>query len=139
MPSATAAPAAQPALPDDLLEGIFLRLDDAAELIRAYASCTSFRRIVSDRRFRSRCRSLHRPPAVGFLDCTRRSWINRISVYFYPAVPPHSSAPAARAVARDADFTYLALPLGLQLLARRRRPRWPHPPLQGHLDGAYSL
>ncbi|CAL4897864.1 unnamed protein product [Urochloa decumbens] len=102
---AAAALAAQPALPDDILEDIFLLLDDAADLVIAAASCTSFRRIVSDRRFRRHYRSLHRPPVLGFLDCARRRGKDRISVHFYPVEPPHSSAPAARAVVRDADFT----------------------------------
>ncbi|CAN6338928.1 unnamed protein product [Urochloa humidicola] len=106
---AAAAPAAQPELPDDILEDIFLRLDDAADLVRAAASCFSFRRIVSDRRFRRRYRCLHRPPVLGFIDCSSRHGLDRISavggVHFHPAEPPHSSAPAGRAVARDADFS----------------------------------
>ncbi|CAN6343783.1 unnamed protein product [Urochloa humidicola] len=103
-----AAPASQPALPDDLVEDIFLRLDDAANLVRAYAFCTSFRRIVSERRFRLRYRSLHRPPVLGFLDCSGHHGLdnNCISgVHFYPAELPHGSSPAARAVVRDADLT----------------------------------
>ncbi|CAL4905176.1 unnamed protein product [Urochloa decumbens] len=111
MPSSTAgriaaaARAAQPTLPDDLLEDIFLRLNDTADLVRAAASCTSSRRIISDHCFRRRYRCLHRPPVLGFLDCARRHGLDRISVNFYAAEPPHSSAPAARAVVRDADFT----------------------------------
>ena len=58
----------RPALPDELLEDIFLRLDDAADLARASASCTSFRRVVSSRRFLRRFRSLHTPPVLGFLE-----------------------------------------------------------------------
>jgi hypothetical protein len=44
-------------LPVDLLEDIFLRLDDAADLARASAACASFHRVVSD--------GLSRPVAVG--------------------------------------------------------------------------
>ncbi|KAL6623444.1 hypothetical protein ACP70R_033323 [Stipagrostis hirtigluma subsp. patula] len=98
MPSATA----QPVLPDELLEDILLRLDDAADLARASATCASFHRVVTDRRFLRRFRSLHSPPVLGLLldssDGSRKG--------FYPAQPPCRSAPAARAFAAAADFTF---------------------------------
>ncbi|KAL6629908.1 hypothetical protein ACP70R_029673 [Stipagrostis hirtigluma subsp. patula] len=100
MPSATAPPA----LPDELVEEILLRLDDAADLARASAACASFRRVVTDRRFLRRFRSLHPPPVLGLLDTTGR---NR---GFYQAQPPRRSAPAARAFAQAADFSFSFLP-----------------------------
>ncbi|KAF8692154.1 hypothetical protein HU200_039755 [Digitaria exilis] len=101
MPSSTArriaaSPAAQPSLPDELLEDIFLRLDDGEDLVRAYASCFTFRRVVSGRRFLRRYHSLHPPPVLGFLAVASDG-------PFHPAEPPHRSAPAAAAVARAAD------------------------------------
>ncbi|KAL6643828.1 hypothetical protein ACP70R_018594 [Stipagrostis hirtigluma subsp. patula] len=63
-----ATTATQLALPEEILEEIFLRLDAADDLARASAACTSFRRVVSARRFLRRFRSLHPPPVVGFLN-----------------------------------------------------------------------
>ncbi|RLM62050.1 hypothetical protein C2845_PM14G11240 [Panicum miliaceum] len=91
----------QPVLPDELLEDIFLRLDDAADLARASAACTSFRRVVSSRRFRSK----HTPPVLGFLE-----FIGVAGLHFHHAGPPHRSAPAARALAQAADFSFSFLP-----------------------------
>ncbi|BAT02076.1 Os07g0554100, partial [Oryza sativa Japonica Group] len=73
----------------------------AWDLVRASAACVSFRRLVTtDRSFLRRFRSLHAPPFVGFLD--HRG--------FHPALPPHPSAPVARAVADAADFALSFLP-----------------------------
>ncbi|KAL6847092.1 hypothetical protein ACP4OV_022945 [Aristida adscensionis] len=104
--TAAAAPAERPALPvpDELLEEIFVRLDAAADLARASAACASFRRVVSARRFLRRFRSLHPPPLLGHLDFERDRGA------FHPAEPPHRSAPAARALARAADFAFSFLP-----------------------------
>ncbi|CAN6329831.1 unnamed protein product [Urochloa humidicola] len=99
-------PAAQPALPDELLEDIFLRLDAAEDLARAAASCASFRRVVSARGFLRRFRSLHPPPILGFIDSTS----SHSATVFYQAQPPRKSAPAARAFAQAADFTFSFLP-----------------------------
>ncbi|XP_062204215.1 uncharacterized protein LOC133906358 [Phragmites australis] len=109
MPSATACPvaptpAAQPALPDELLEDIFLRLGDAADLARASASCTSFRRVISSRLFLRRFRSLHPPPVLGFL------YSSGGNVGFHAAQPPRRSAPAGRAFDEAVDFTFSFLP-----------------------------
>ncbi|CAL4906000.1 unnamed protein product [Urochloa decumbens] len=99
-----AAAAAQPVLPDEILEEIFMRLDSAA--------CSSFFRVVSARMFLRRFRSLHHPPPVlGILNShgfqiPRRARIDQ----FFPAEPPHRSASAARALARAADFTFSFLP-----------------------------
>uniref|UniRef100_A0A0D9X091 F-box domain-containing protein n=1 Tax=Leersia perrieri TaxID=77586 RepID=A0A0D9X091_9ORYZ len=86
-------------LADELLEEIFLRLASPADLARASIACASFRRIVTDRCFLRRYRSIHKPPLLGLL------WED-----FYPAEPPHSSAPAAQAVAQAADFKFSFLP-----------------------------
>uniref|UniRef100_A0A0E0ECZ8 F-box domain-containing protein n=1 Tax=Oryza meridionalis TaxID=40149 RepID=A0A0E0ECZ8_9ORYZ len=89
------------ALTNDLIAEIFLRLPTPEDLVRASAACVSFRRLVTtDRSFLRRFRSLHAPPFVGFLD--HRG--------FHPALPPHPSAPAARAVADAADFALSFLP-----------------------------
>ncbi|CAN6338926.1 unnamed protein product [Urochloa humidicola] len=96
-PIAATAPAAQPPLPDELLEYIFLRLDNAEDLARAAAS---FRRIVSARGFLRRFRSLHPPPVLGFIDSSHGA------KEFHQAQPPRKTAPAARAFAHAADFTF---------------------------------
>ncbi|CAN6356487.1 unnamed protein product [Urochloa humidicola] len=102
--------AAQPDLPDEILEEIFLRLDAMADLARAFAACSCFHRVVSAPPFLRRFRSLHSPPILGILEGKR----------FVPADPPHRSAPAAaaRALAGAADFTFSFLPD-----ARSWRPR----------------
>jgi len=86
----------------NLLEEILLRLDDTANLARASAACASFHHVVSDGRFRRRFRSLNRPPVLGFLGCGMDYW----GLNFYPAAPPRQAAPAARALARAADFYF---------------------------------
>ncbi|KAK3136989.1 hypothetical protein QOZ80_5BG0446170 [Eleusine coracana subsp. coracana] len=98
------SPAAQPVLPDEVLEDIFLLLEDAADLARASAACTCFRRVVSGCRFLRRYRSLHPPPILGILDFSSR--------YrgFHPAQSPRRSAPAAGAFAEAADFNLSFLP-----------------------------
>ncbi|CAN6338923.1 unnamed protein product [Urochloa humidicola] len=58
------ARAAHPDLPDEILEDIFIRLDSAADLARASAACTTFRRVVSARPFLRRYRSIHAPPVL---------------------------------------------------------------------------
>jgi hypothetical protein len=92
---------ASPALlTDDLLSDIFLRLPEPADLVRTAAACVPFRRLVADRAFLRRFRSLHPAPLLGFLDHNG----------FHPALPPHASAPAARAVSLAADFSFSFLP-----------------------------
>ncbi|KAM0907920.1 hypothetical protein ACQ4PT_015795 [Festuca glaucescens] len=85
-------------VPNDLLAEIFLRLPTPADLLRASAACVSFRRVAAARSFVRRFRQLHAPPLLGFHDGNQT---------FYPAVPPHPSAPAARAAALVADFSFL--------------------------------
>ncbi|XP_044459700.1 uncharacterized protein [Triticum aestivum] len=91
---------ALPAIPDELLVEILLRLPTPEDLIRASAACVSFRRLVADRAFLRRFRKLHPAPLLGFLDYKG----------FHPAVPPHPSARAASAVASAADFDFTFLP-----------------------------
>uniref|UniRef100_A0A0D9X089 F-box domain-containing protein n=1 Tax=Leersia perrieri TaxID=77586 RepID=A0A0D9X089_9ORYZ len=87
-------------LPDEILEEIFLRLASPADLARASTACVSFRRVVTDRPFLRRFRSLHKPPLLGLLGARD----------FCAAKPPHTSAPAARALAQAADFEFSFLP-----------------------------
>jgi hypothetical protein len=86
-------------VPDELLEEIFLRLPTAADLARAFTSCTSFRNVVAPLSFLRRFRSLHNPPVLGFLRAE-----------FYPAQSPHPSAAAAHALAQAADFGFAFRP-----------------------------
>ncbi|CAD6266979.1 unnamed protein product [Miscanthus lutarioriparius] len=100
------APAlAAPTLPVDILEDIFLRLHEAADLARASAVCSSFRRAACDRGFLRRFRSLHPPPVLGVLA------FENPGVLLH-AKPPHRSAPAARALAQAADFSFSFVPRG---------------------------
>ncbi|KAM0900827.1 hypothetical protein ACQ4PT_020395 [Festuca glaucescens] len=92
-------PEPQASLPDELLEEIFLRLPTAADLARAFTSCTSFRNVVAPLSFLRRFRSLHKAPVLGFLRAE-----------FYPAQSPHPSAPVADALAQAADFGFGFLP-----------------------------
>ncbi|GJM95175.1 hypothetical protein PR202_ga11883 [Eleusine coracana subsp. coracana] len=94
------SPAAPPLL-DDIWDDIFRRLDAAEDLARASAVCTSFCRVVRSPRFLRRFRALHPPPVLGFLDP---------KLGFCTAVPPHGAAPAARALAEAADFTFSFVP-----------------------------
>ncbi|KAM0880246.1 hypothetical protein ACQ4PT_033706 [Festuca glaucescens] len=87
-------------VPDDLLAEIFLRLPTPADILRASATCVSFRRVTAHRSFVRRFRRLHAPPLLGFFD----------DLVFHPAIPPHPSAPAASAVALAADFSFSFLP-----------------------------
>ncbi|XP_044432414.1 uncharacterized protein [Triticum aestivum] len=87
-------------IPDHLLAEIFLRLPDPADLARASAACLTFHRLATDRYFLRRFRCLHAPPLLGFLDRDG----------FHPALAPHPSAPAARALALAADFSFSFLP-----------------------------
>ncbi|CAD6267005.1 unnamed protein product [Miscanthus lutarioriparius] len=82
------APASQPVFPDEILEEIFLRLDAAEDLARASAACTTFRRVVSARRFLHRFRCLHSPPVLGVLDFDDEA--------FHPTALPLPHAPSRR-------------------------------------------
>ncbi|KAM0832202.1 hypothetical protein ACQ4PT_065043 [Festuca glaucescens] len=90
-----------PALADETLEDIFLRLPTPAALARASAACTTFRRIVTERSFLRRFRKRHPPPLLGLVDDKGD---------FHPAEEPHPSAPLAKALVAAADFTYSFVP-----------------------------
>ncbi|KAM0832002.1 hypothetical protein ACQ4PT_059329 [Festuca glaucescens] len=89
-------------IPDHLLAEIFLRLPAAEDLARASAACVTFRRLVvdADGSFLRRFRRLHDPPLLAFFDRDG----------FHHALPPHPSAPAARALAEAADFSFSFFP-----------------------------
>jgi hypothetical protein len=93
------------ALADDVLAEILLRVPSAKDLARASASCVSFRRVASTPRFLRRFRALHAPPPLGVFCCCPDGGAG-----FHPALPLHASAPAARALARAADFSFAFLP-----------------------------
>ncbi|KAM0892722.1 hypothetical protein ACQ4PT_025574 [Festuca glaucescens] len=93
------ATATQQALPDEILEEIFLRLPTAADLARASVACSSFRSVITDHSFLRRFRSLHPPPLLGIIS----------TASFLPAQLPHPSAAAARTLA-NADFSCSFLP-----------------------------
>uniref|UniRef100_A0A0D9XHL5 F-box domain-containing protein n=1 Tax=Leersia perrieri TaxID=77586 RepID=A0A0D9XHL5_9ORYZ len=99
---------AEPTLPDDILEEIFLRLDALADLARAAASCATFRRLITARAFLRRIYALHhrRRPLLGLLLKSEGT----SPCEFVPAEPPHPSAPAARGVAQQADLAFSFLP-----------------------------
>uniref|UniRef100_N1QQZ7 F-box domain-containing protein n=1 Tax=Aegilops tauschii TaxID=37682 RepID=N1QQZ7_AEGTA len=87
-------------IPDHLKAEIFVRLPEPEDLARTAATCATFRRVLADGSFRRRFRLLHAPPLLGILDRDG----------FHPALPPHPSAPAARALAHAADFSFAFLP-----------------------------
>ncbi|XBH75965.1 hypothetical protein VPH35_102681 [Triticum aestivum] len=88
-------------IPDELVQEILLRLPTPADLVRASASCPSFRLLVSRRSFLRRFRNLHAPPLLGFLG---------LSGKFFGVTPPSPSASAGSAVALAADFSFSFLP-----------------------------
>ncbi|KAI4969589.1 hypothetical protein ZWY2020_000503 [Hordeum vulgare] len=87
-------------IPDHLKAEIFVRLPEPEDLARTSATCVTFRTLLGDASFRRRLRLLHAPPLLGVLDRDG----------FQPALPPHPSAPAARALAQAADFSFSFLP-----------------------------
>ncbi|KAK3125347.1 hypothetical protein QOZ80_7BG0603680 [Eleusine coracana subsp. coracana] len=88
-------------LADDLIADILLRLPTLADVGRAATICRTFRRVIADRSFRRRLRSIHRPHFLGFFD----------SGEFYPAEAPYPSAPYARAFTQAADLSFSFVPL----------------------------
>ncbi|KAJ1266361.1 hypothetical protein BS78_08G145300 [Paspalum vaginatum] len=89
-----------PALPDVLLEEIFLRIDAPADLARASAACVAFHRLTTDPSFLRRYRSLHPPLLLGFLDSDGHG------LQFQPHDEPHPYAALSRAVARTNHFPF---------------------------------
>ncbi|CAN6356965.1 unnamed protein product [Urochloa humidicola] len=101
------APAAQPALPDELLEDIFPRLDAAEDLARASAACTTFRRVVSAATGPSTPRlcSASSPPTSG----SSTPPIRRTAPLRPPApsrAPPTSPSPSSRSLIAGAPATF---------------------------------
>uniref|UniRef100_A0ACD5ZBZ2 Uncharacterized protein n=1 Tax=Avena sativa TaxID=4498 RepID=A0ACD5ZBZ2_AVESA len=90
-----------PPIPGELLVDIFLRLPNPADLVRASASCVSFRRLAADRSFLRQYRKLHAPPLLGFIE---------VNGEFHRASPPYPSASAASVVALATDFSFSFLP-----------------------------
>ncbi|RCV13463.1 hypothetical protein SETIT_2G348900v2 [Setaria italica] len=76
-------------------------LPTLADIGRACASCAAFRRVITGHAFLHRLHALHPPSLLGF---------HTISGGFEPAESPHASAPAARAIAGAADFSFSFLP-----------------------------
>ncbi|TKW35202.1 hypothetical protein SEVIR_2G356700v4 [Setaria viridis] len=101
------------ALSDDVLEEILLRVGSPADLARASTACVAFRRLIAGPGFLRRYRSLHPPLLLGFLDPGPGGG-------FQPAEAPHPNAPAARALARAAGFSFDYIPRGR---GRRWHPR----------------
>ncbi|RLM87681.1 uncharacterized protein C2845_PM04G26230 [Panicum miliaceum] len=98
-----AAPAPLPPLlrlNDDLLAEILLRLPALADVGRAATACAAFRRVVADRAFLRRLRSVHASPLLGLL----------VFSSIHPAEPPHSNAPFARALQRAANLSFSFVP-----------------------------
>ncbi|KAE8769356.1 hypothetical protein D1007_59053 [Hordeum vulgare] len=113
------------ALPDEILEEIFLRLTAPADL----AACVSFRGVITGHPFLRRFRTLHPPPLLGIL-CDG----------LIPARPPHPSAAAAATLA-DADFSCSFLPPSRDRWCRLDGRALFTPRLQGSgvvRDGTYN-
>ncbi|KAL6896786.1 hypothetical protein ACP4OV_007358 [Aristida adscensionis] len=103
-PEATESPRQPPALTDDVLEEILLRVASPTDLARASAACATFRRIAADPAFLRRYRSLHPPLLLGVLN-------SRPPLGFDPVEADYPNAPAARALAAAADFSFEFVPL----------------------------
>ncbi|KAF7095565.1 hypothetical protein CFC21_097706 [Triticum aestivum] len=93
-----------PAIINDLLPEFFIRLPTPEDLARVAATCASFRQAATDRACTREFRRLHAPPLLGIVD----------GAGFHPALPPHPSAPAGRALAnapgKDFSFSFLPAP-----------------------------
>ncbi|CAL5083391.1 unnamed protein product [Urochloa decumbens] len=99
-----APPRHLPALTDDLLQEIFVRIGSPVDLVRASTACVAFRRLIVDTSFLRRYRAIHPPLLIGFIS----------DAGLLRAEPPHPSSPAAHA----ANFSFNDyLPPG-------RGPRW---------------
>ncbi|XP_044959764.1 uncharacterized protein LOC123410902 [Hordeum vulgare subsp. vulgare] len=82
--AATMPAAPPPALPEELVEEVLLRIppDEPARLLRASLVCKSWSQTVSNRGFRRRLRELHQaPPVLGFL----HDWDDEDIPEFIPA------------------------------------------------------
>ncbi|TVU38554.1 hypothetical protein EJB05_11932, partial [Eragrostis curvula] len=88
-----------PALTDDHLEEIFVRIACPADLARTSAACVAYHRLIADPAFLRRYRSRHPPLLFGFFS-------SAASEGFHPVEAPHPNAQAARALAKI-SFDYL--------------------------------
>ncbi|TVU02589.1 hypothetical protein EJB05_51907, partial [Eragrostis curvula] len=98
------SPPKLPALADDILQEIFLRIGSFADLARASSACATFRRIIADRSFLRRYRSRHPPLLLGFLYTGPAD--------FQGAEAPHPNAAAAHVLACAVGFSFDYLPPG---------------------------
>ncbi|XBI04296.1 hypothetical protein VPH35_132617 [Triticum aestivum] len=89
-----------PDIPDHILEKISVRLPTPEDIARTFATYVMFHGVVTDGSFLCRFRCLHAPPVLGFFADRQ----------FHPALPPHPTAPNARALALAADFSFYFLP-----------------------------
>ncbi|KAF8768554.1 hypothetical protein HU200_007509 [Digitaria exilis] len=87
-------------LPDELIENILARVPSPRDLAFASVAHRDFRRIIAGASFPRLYRSLHPPQLLGIL----------VPHGIMPVEAPHPNAHAARALARDADFSYGHLP-----------------------------
>lgn len=98
------------ALTDDVLADILLRAPSPRDLARASASCSSFRRVISNPHFLRRFGAVHAPPPLGVF-CCYPAWGGGVGgSQFHAALPTHPSAALARALASSADFCFNFLP-----------------------------
>ncbi|KAL6657869.1 hypothetical protein ACP70R_005649 [Stipagrostis hirtigluma subsp. patula] len=100
----TEATESPPALTDELLEEIFLHIASPADLARASTACVSFRRLIADRNFLRRYRSLHPPLLLGLV-CGARGPRD-----IQPPEAPHPSARVAHVLASAGSFSFDYLP-----------------------------
>ncbi|CAN6199355.1 unnamed protein product [Urochloa humidicola] len=97
-----------PALSDDLLEHIFLRIGSPTDLVYAATACVAFRRHITDTSFLRRYRAIHPPLLFGFIS----------HAGLLRPEPLHPSSPATAAAASNFYFNNY-LPPG--------RGSWWHP------------
>ncbi|GJN32654.1 hypothetical protein PR202_gb21173 [Eleusine coracana subsp. coracana] len=98
-------PTRLPAIADDILQEIFLRIGSFADLACASSACSTFRRIIADRAFLRRYRALHPPLLLGF--------VYSAPADFQRAEAPHPNSAAAHVLSCAAGFSFDYLPAGL--------------------------
>ncbi|CAL4905169.1 unnamed protein product [Urochloa decumbens] len=109
-----ATEAAARELPDAVTEDILLRLDAGADVVRASATCRSYRRVACDLSFlrRVRLRPPHPPPVLGAFvaEPLLGDGGGAAGSRFHPAAPPHPSVSTALTVSWVADLAFSFLP-----------------------------
>ncbi|TVU38572.1 hypothetical protein EJB05_11952, partial [Eragrostis curvula] len=98
----TASARQLPALTEDLLEEIFIRIACPSDLACASAASVDFRRLITDRTFLRRYHSRHPPLLLGFLNLD-------VAEGFYAIEAPHPNATAAGALG-NISFDFLPPP-----------------------------